>query len=124
MALPDTIGIMTQIKSLITTANAGYRTIAIGGVKDWTDSSPVCEIGFATDASNHFAHGGKIEDVQGFRITTAVLFASSTSQTPTPTQAVTTLCAIRDIVVPLFQQKAYLGGQAGVIDSRIKPEPT
>jgi len=121
MSLPNTIGVMQQIQSLITASGANYRTIAIGAVKDWTGVDPICEIGLSSDSSAHFAHGGRIEDTQGFRITTAVLFASSTSPTPTPTQAVTTLCGIRDVVVPLFQQKAYLGGLAGVADSRVKP---
>ena len=36
-------------------------------------------------------------------------------------QAITQLLAIRDTIMPIFQQHAYLGGVAGVDDSRVRP---
>ncbi len=121
MALPNTLGVMMGIQSLINGLSPNpYRTVALEAFKDWTNADPVCEIAFSLDDSEHFAAGGVIKDIQGFRITSAVLFAGA-STVVTPTQAITNLCTCRDAVVPLFQQHAYLGGVQGVSDSRVKP---
>jgi len=117
MALPNTLGVMMGIQSLINGLSPNpYRTVALEAFKDWTNADPVCEIAFSLDDSEHFAAGGVIKDIQGFRITSAVIFS-----TATPTAAITALCTCRDAVVPLFQQHAYLGGVQGVSDSRVKP---
>jgi len=120
--LPNTLGVMQGIQSIIT-ANIPtvYKTVALEAYKDWTNADPVCEIAFMEDHSEHFAAGGVIKDIQGFKITSAVLFAGN-STSVTPTQSITNLCACRDAVVPLFQQHAYLGGVQGVSDSRVKPD--
>ncbi len=116
MALPNTLGVMQGIESIITANTTVYQTVALEAYKDWTNADPVCEIAFSEDDSEHFAAGGVIKDIQGFKITSAVKFS-----TVTPTAAITALCACRDAVVPLFQQHAYLGGVQGVSDSRVKP---
>jgi hypothetical protein len=121
MPLPNTLGVMQGIQSLINGLSPNpYKTVALEAFKDWTNADPVCEIAFSEDDCVHFAAGGTIRDIQGFRITSAVLFAGA-STAVTPTQAITTLCTCRDAVVPLFQQHAYLGGTQGVSDSRVKP---
>jgi hypothetical protein len=122
MALPNTLSIMQQIQLLINAQpnTAGYKTVALEAIKNWRGFDPVCEIAFIGDDSSHFAHGGKIEDVQRFRIATGVLYADDSDPTVTPLSVITKLTAIRDVVVPLFQQKAYLGGLIGVQDSRVR----
>lgn len=114
MALPDTWNLLQAIAGLTQGTNS-YTTVAIGAVKDWTDAWPVCEIAFSEDDSEHFAHGGKIRDTQGFRITSAVSFTRQT-----PAQAVQQITTIRDTMIPLFQQHAILTGVPGVQDSRVK----
>lgn len=114
MALPNTWSILQAIQGIVQGTNA-YKTVAIGAVKDWTDTWPVCEIAFSEDDSEHYAHSGKIRDSQGFRITSAVSFTQQT-----PAQAVQQLTSLRDTLIPLFQQHAVLTGIQGVQDSRVK----
>ncbi len=114
MPLPNTLGIINEIQSMLTALTI-YKTVEIGAVKDWTDSWPLAEVMFLEDDSRHFKMSGKIRDAQGFRITSAVNYTQQT-----PAQAVTQLIGIRDMVIPLFQQHAYLNGTAGVADSRVK----
>ena len=116
MAVPSTISILNQIQTFLV-ATALYKTVVIGAQKDWTDAWPIAEIMIVDDKSEHWALGGQIRDTQGFRITTAVSFTKQT-----PLAAVTQLLGIRDVIVPLFQQHAYLGGTVlGVQDSRVRP---
>lgn len=112
--LPNTWSILQAIQGIVQGTNA-YKTVGIGAVKDWTDNWPVSEIAFADDDSEHYAHGGKIRDTQGFRVTSAVSFTQQT-----PAQAVQQLTTLRDTLIPLFQQHALLTGVAGVQDSRVK----
>lgn len=113
--LPNTQAILNEIQALITAAGV-YTTVEIGAIKDWTNQTPCCEIMFIEDDSEHFAHGGKIRDSQGFRVTTGIDFT-----TQAPRAAVSQLITIRDTIIPIFQQRALLTGIPGVQDSRVKP---
>lgn len=113
--LPNTQAILNAIQTYLTGAGV-YTTVEIGAVRDWTNAWPLAEVMFIEDDSAHFGHSGKIRDSQGFRITSAVSFTHQT-----PPSAVAQLITIRDTVVPIFQQHAYLGGVSGVQDSRVKP---
>lgn len=116
MPVPNTLAILQQIQTFLTGTSL-YTTVVIGAQKDWTNACPIAEIMIIDDKSEHWAMGGQIRDTQGFRVTTGVNFT-----TQTPLAAVTQLCSLRDTVVPLFQQHAYLGGSVlGVQDSRIRP---
>jgi hypothetical protein len=123
MGTPHTLDIINQVQNLINTyaidsnSNPLYKTVAIGAVKDWTEAWPVCEIMIVEDDTKHWKDSGAIRDTQGFRVTTAVNYS-----TQTPLAAVTQFITIRDIVIPIFQQRAYLGGIVqNVGDSRVKP---
>lgn len=113
--LPNTQAILNAIASYLTGAGV-YTTVEIGAIKDWTSAWPLAEVMFIEDDSTHFAHSGKIRDAQGFRVTSAVNFTQQT-----PPNAVAQLINIRDTIIPIFQQHAYLGGVSGVQDSRVKP---
>mgnify|MGYP001567924312 CR=1 FL=1 len=116
MAVPNTLAIMLQMQVYLV-ATTLYTNVVIGAQKDWTEACPIAEVMIIDDKSEHFALGGQIRDTQGFRVTTGVSFT-----TQTPLAAVTQLCAIRDVIIPTFQQHAYLGGMVqGVQDSRIRP---
>ena len=112
---PNTLGIMTQIKTFLDGLGL-YTTTVIGLERDWTGVVPIAEIMWIDDKSENWEMGGFKRDTQGFRVSTGV---SLTEQTPLA--AVTQLCTLRDAIVPLFQQHAYLGGIAGVDDSRVRP---
>jgi len=114
---PNTQGILTEIYTL-TNALAIYTTLEIGAVKNWTNADPVGEIMWMEDDSEHYATNQKIRDVQGFLVTSGV---SYTKAGITPATAVANLTAIRDVVIPMFQQRGILTGIAGVQDSRVKP---
>jgi hypothetical protein len=116
MSVPSTISILNQIQTYLV-ATALYTNVVIGAQKDWTEACPIAEIMIIDDKSEHWTLGGQIRDTQGFRITTGVSFT-----TQTPLAAVTQLLSIRDVIIPTFQQHAYLGGMVqGVQDSRIRP---
>lgn len=116
----NTLAIMQTIQKMVLGLNSGgtqlYKTVALEAVEDWATAWPVCEIHFEDDSSEHFAAGGVISDTQGFRLTTAVNFMQQT-----PEQAITMLTALRDQIVALFQQHAYLESTAVVADSRVRP---
>jgi len=113
--MPHTQVIINEIVALINAASI-YKTVEMGAIKDWTDLWPVCEVMIVEDDSDHFAHSGKIRDIQGFRVTSGVLFTEQS-----PADAVTQFIGIRDAIIPIFQQRALLTGVAGVQDSRVKP---
>jgi hypothetical protein len=114
--LPNTQAILNAIQSYLQSSGV-YTIVEQGAVKDWTGQAPLAEVMFIEDDSEHYAHGGKIRDTQGFRVTSVISFTSQT-----PPQAVAQLITIRDTIIPTFQQHAYLGGVSGVMDSRVKPK--
>ena len=111
MGEPQTQAIINQIQALInqyavdSNSNPLYKTVEIGAVKDWTEAWPVCEIMIIEDDTKHWKDSGAIREPQGFRVTTAVNYTQQT-----PPQAVAQFITIRDAVIPIFQQHAYLGG--------------
>jgi hypothetical protein len=116
MSVPNTISILTQIQTYLVGTGL-YTTVVIGAQKDWTGVWPIAELMIIDDKSEHWTLGGQIRDTQGFRIVSGVSFTQQT-----PLAAVTQLCSLRDTIVPLFQQHAYLGGSVlGVQDSRVRP---
>ena len=117
--MPVTQNIINAIQAYLVSSNL-YKVVELGAIKDWSDVWPLAEVMFLEDDSTHWSSGGTIKDTQGFRVTTAICY----STTLTPPQATAQLIAIRDAIMPVFQQHAYLGGITGVSDSRIKPGST
>ena len=117
MAGPNTLAIMNQMMTFLQGLGL-FKTVVLGAQKDWTDAWPVAEVMIAEDSNINFEMGGFKKDIQGFKVTWGT---SWTRQTPAA--AVTAWCALRDAIVPLFQQHAYMGGLQNVEDSRVKPVP-
>jgi len=113
--MPVTQTILNTIQSYLVGTNL-YQIVEIGAVKDWSPYNAVCEVMFTEDDSDHWKLGGTIRDQQGFRVISAFNFTKQA-----PPVVVSQLITVRDTIVPLFQQHAYLGGVAGVQGSRVKP---
>lgn len=113
--MPVTQNIINAIQSYLQGTNL-FQIVEIGAVKDWSPYTAVCEVMFIEDDSEHWKLGGTIRDPQGFRVTSAFNFTKQA-----PPAVVSQLITVRDTIIPLFQQHAYLGGVAGVQGSRVKP---
>lgn len=113
--MPVTQTILNTIQSYLVGTNL-YQIVEIGAVKDWSPYTTLCEVMFIEDDSEHWKQGGTIRDQQGFRVASAFNFTKQS-----PPAVVAEMITVRDTIIPLFQQHAYLGGVAGVQGSRVKP---
>ena len=99
------------------TFDDGTTTGAVfeGGFGDVSDAVPCASVVASEDDSEHKAFGGMIEETYGFVVTSLVKYNDKKT-------AQQQIIAIRDAVIPLFQQHATLQGLLGVDDSRVKPQ--
>lgn len=118
--VPNTQGIYTAISTLMSGAKlsdgvtATYSNVIMGGVPDYTDLLPCCVIIPRSGSSQRRAFGGKIIEHIEFEIRSVV--SNKVGAT-----AETSIIAIRDSIIPLFQQHATLNGTANVYNLALKP---
>jgi len=118
---PNTQGIYNELQTMMQGAKLSdgvtntYANVFLAAVPDYTDALPCCVIILRTGDSKRRAFGGKIIEHLEIEIRSVV---TNTTDHNTQEQAIV---AIRDSIIPIFQQHANLNNTVNVYDVALKP---
>ncbi len=105
--------LQTLLESIEISSVAIYKTVIIGGEKDYTNLVPCAVIVLHQDSSERHSMGGTIVEHQDIEIRSVVDYTVAST-------AETAIIAIRDALMPVLQKYCTLQSTPGVYHSEIK----